>query len=299
MNIPPLPEGFQLDTNSQPAQDIPPLPEGFQLENSEPSQTDNLGVGSYLNGATDQPKAELSGVTDYGTANDPTVNSDGTISTVSTGQPSDYTGAFTKDVIAPVEAGTGQLIAGTRKPIAGTAKVINDGLAALGLPNEKATTDKAVRTLADYTDRYNEKNPDQMMHPSTIGELLTYSAVPVGSGVTTAATAGGAISFVGAIGDNKDYSEATKDAIIGGILTGGITKGLEMLPGNKASALYTYMLDHYNVDPATATKEFQQWRRITGEADTTKNKIKALVDNLGTQGADIKSSLVDDPIAIN
>jgi hypothetical protein len=43
MNIPPLPEGFQLDNSSEPS-NIPPLPEGFQLEGQEPIESDRFNI---------------------------------------------------------------------------------------------------------------------------------------------------------------------------------------------------------------------------------------------------------------
>jgi len=258
----------------------------------------DVGVGAYLNGGTNQPKADLSGVTDYSDANKPTVNPDGTISTISTGQPEDYQGAFNKDVTTPIKEGTEQVVAGARELTAGGAKVINDTLAHYDLPNEKATTDKAVKTLNSFIGNYNTKHPEQFMHPATYGELASYGAVPMGSGVMSATLTGGALTFLSSVGEDKSYSEATRDGIIGGLLTGGVTKALEFLPGSKANGIYRYMLDHYNIDAKVADSEFKQWRRVTGEADTTKNRIKALIDNLGTQGADIKSSMVNDPIAV-
>ena len=171
----------------------------------------------------------------------PTVNPDGTISTLTTGQPLDKQGAAGK-IGQQAEELAGQTAAGFAEPILGATKVATDAISdplkatftdvinMAGVKIPQNIVDGAVKSLHSYITSYNKKHPDQLLHPSTLGNLLVYSLIPATAESTAGqAAVGGALSFINAVGSNKNYSDATKDAIIGAVITGGVSKSLNVL----------------------------------------------------------------------
>ena len=195
--------------------------------------------------------------------NEPTVNPDGTISTVSTGQPETYQGAFTQDVAKPLEEGARQTVAGARTFTAGGAKLVNDMLAKAGLPNEKEVTDEAVTKLGDYIDRYNSKHPDQIIHPSTVGQLASYSLAPVSEGIAANSAIFGGLSFLDSLGKTGDYSEAVVDGTIGAVLGGASTAVLnKIFPGGGKLTKEAELLLKLNQGRITEKEAIKQLKGI-------------------------------------
>ena len=265
-NIPTPPPGFVPMPSEHTTQttNIPTPPPGFVPMTSEHS---GFGLQAEIQGAAVPQVKELSG-TDTTPNSQPTVNQDGTISTLTTGQPADYLG---NPKVAAEQAGqvVGQVGAGLAEPVLGAAKVVTDSTAGpinaavnyalneTGTSAPQNIVDGAIKSLHNYTTAYNKAHPNQPIHPSTLGNLLTYSLVP-GGGESVAAQAalGGTLSFISSLGDNKSYDDATKNAIIGAAVTGASSKLLSTVfnhldPLNKQAKLLI-KLDQNRISKAQA-----------------------------------------------
>jgi len=195
-----------------------------------------------------------------------------------------------QQVTSVVEGGE-QVVAGMRRPTAGLAKIINDSLAEAGLPNEKETTDKAVSMLSDFTERYNEEHPDQIIHPSTIGEMLSYSPV-IGAGAVAGGASTGAISFITAIGSNKDYNQATKDGIMGAVLGGASIKVLNKIFSNSGPLTKeAKILLKLNQNRISETEAIKLLKDIPKE-----DQVINLAERIDLAKKFFKGTIEDDPI---
>ncbi len=283
-NIPPIPPGFELVQSggstpqhnstipTQHSGSIPPIPPGFEL--AQPTQHSGFGLQAEIQGTPVPHVNELSGANTIPNSK-PTVNPDGTISTLTTGQPADYLG---NPKVAAEQVGqvVGQVGAGAAEPVLGAAKVITDATAGpinaavnyalneTGTSLPQNVVDGAINSLHNYTTDYNKKHPDQLLHPSTVGNLLTYSLVPGGAeGAAGQAALGGALSFISTLGDNKSYSDAAKNAIIGAAVTGASSKLLSTVfnhfdPLNKQADLLLKL----NQGRISKTDALEQLRHI-------------------------------------
>ena len=130
----------------------------------------------------------------------------------------DKTGAFNADVSEPLVEGAGQVVAGLRTLPLGMAKTISDAREKLGLPRDKVT-DENVEKLSEYITDYNKRHPDQVIHPSTVGELGAFALARGATALKTGAQMG-TIEFLQNIGKNKNYSDSVKDAVLTAILSG-------------------------------------------------------------------------------
>jgi len=177
-------------TPAQPKTEVPSLPTVFGGADSIPNP------GNITGGSTPLP----------------TQNNDGTISTLTTGQPEDKQGTFKKDIVDRAVDITGQVVAGARKPIVGAAIVASD-IADTIFDTEyaKAPRETAAK-LQSFTEKYNKAHPDEAIHPSTVGELAFYDALPVTRAVLADTSIIGGAAFLDALGSNKDYEDATVES---------------------------------------------------------------------------------------
>jgi len=201
-------------------------------ETNQPTQT--TGLLAEINGA---PVPKVPGLSGQDTVpnSQPTVNPDGTISTLTTGQPSQYLGN-PGDAAKQVGEVYGQVGAGVAEPVLGAAKVaadatagpindvINYALNEKGIDLPQKEIDGAISSLSNYTKAYNKAHPNQMIHPSTIGNMAAYSLVPGGEGALAQGAIAGGLSFINSIGSNDSYDDAAKNAIIGAAITGAGSK---------------------------------------------------------------------------
>ena len=139
--------------------------------------------------------------------------------------------------------------------------------------------------------------------PALAGEIasnILLTALP--GGTEASALKAGAIEGTVAGISSKGANRNDLDTALAVLTAGGGTMALQAvfnkLTGTQVHKLYSYMLDHYNLDPETVNKNYRNWLKITGEKDTIQNKIKSIVDSLGEQGANLKKMTADNPEAV-
>lgn len=207
----------------------------------------------------------------------------------------DQTVDFTKDLGSMVlpEEGRQAVKSGAGKILGGVAMISED------IANLFRTTDSNVietwsRDNKAEIDQYNEEHPDAPINPSTIGDI---SASIVGgmAAVTPKAIAlvDGLIGTLRSVGEGNDYKSAISTGIYEGGLAGLSTAAINrIMSGNiakdKATDAYDHLVDHYNLDTAKVNADFKNWQKLKNEPDTPQNRVKALVDNLGSRGAEVR-----------
>lgn len=150
-----------------------------------------------------------------------TINPEGTISTLTTGQPEDKQGAGSKFLVDPVTTDIGQAAAGARRSITlSLGKMLEDGLSSAGFDIGHESTEN-LKKVNKYIEDYNKQHSDEFIHPSTVGSLVSQLFVPMAKtkGVVIATEA--FLSALDGIGKNNSYEDVLKDAAIGAAFGAG------------------------------------------------------------------------------
>lgn len=190
------------------------------IESTSPTQPtpsplgEDFGLMGALQGK-EQPQNPFGDRNPMDTQPKETVNPDGTISTLTTGQPEDKQRAASKFLVDPITTGVGQAVAGARRSITlPLAKMLEDGLNSAGFDVGHESTEN-LKKVNSYIESYNKKHPDEFMHPSTVGSLISQVFVPIAKtkGVVIATEA--FLSALDGIGKNNSYKDVPEDAAIG------------------------------------------------------------------------------------
>lgn len=170
--------------------------------------------------------AELSG--NIRQAPQETVNQDGSISTITTGQPETYDGAASE--IAETVA---QVPLGVRQSVTLPLAMILEDLAGV----DTNTSAENLKKVKERIDNYNKAHPDQIIHPATIGNLASQLAVPMAKTVKGVAALEAGLATLYGIGERGEYGtagdmavDATLGAAIGGTLKYSIDKLVKTSP---------------------------------------------------------------------
>jgi len=236
---------------------------------------------------------ELSGVTDYSTLREPTV-SDGTVSTITTGQPETYGGAFNVNVTERVgEVGQG-MARGAARPTLGVA-YLGEGFYNKLTGSQSAKVDQWIADNEQYI------KDKELEGPALAGEIasnILLGGLSVGKSALAIGAREAGIAGTSSIGADRDAVDTGLAMLLGGGLGAGTQAVINKLDKTKATKLYNYMLEHYNLDEATVNSNFTKWRQATGESNSVENKIKSMVDMLGDRGVSIKQSTSSDPVTV-
>ena len=222
----------------------------------------------------------------------PTVNPDGTISTLTTGQPEDKIGAFSKDVVKPLEDKAMQSLAGLRRDYSlPLTKTILD---TFGI---KSHTDEDLTKINSYIDSYNKEHPEETIHPSTAASLALTFGLPWGNTKKSIGAMSGALAYLEGLGTTQDYGDAIAQGALG-IAVGAAAKGTLDLITNKllgkindkgSEELLNYIVKQYNVKPEDLSSIYEKWGKINKFNNNYQDKVKAVVDSLGDTGAIAKT----------
>lgn len=128
------------------------------------------------------------------------------------------------------EAIPGQVIAGARQATTlPLAKLIEDGLGKIGIDVGHESTENLAK-INKYIKDYEDAHPNQTIHPSTVGNIISQLAVPYAKGVKAVAATEGVLSALQGIGENNNYSDVGQDAAIGAVFGATAAKAFSYLP---------------------------------------------------------------------
>jgi len=210
------------------------------------------------------------------------------ISTLGEAEESTYRGSLREassdlvDRLPEIAENTGeygkQIVAGARKPLAGAAKAIEE---TFGYDTGAA---EAVDKLNAFTEEYNKLNPDDMIHPSTVGNLATYMVLPWAKGAMANTMLGGLYGYIDAEGNNKGEQDKAISTIIGavtgGVGTAAINKIMEKLDPLSKEAKILLRLNQGRVSEDEAVKLLKgipkedQTIALAEQIDLAKNYFK-------------------------
>jgi len=131
---------------------------------------------------------------------------------------------------------------------------------------------------------------------ATGGEIVANIIAGIYTGGVTAplkvaVVEGGVEGFISA-GSGDEPSEIASRAITALVGTYAVSKPLSMIINHlkpvDLQKTYAHLLDQYDVDKKIADEDFLNWQRVKHGSDNVRNRIIALVDNLGKEGAAVK-----------
>lgn len=150
-----------------------------------------------------------------------------------------------------------QIVAGMKQSVTlPLAKIVEDSLRDVGIDVGDESS-KDLTKINKYIEDYNKKNPDQLIHPATIGNIASQIAVPAVKGVKAVAATEAILNALDGIGKREDYDDVILDATIGA--TFGVTsmKLFEVLTRNIGPLSYEAKLlidKHPELDMDSALK---------------------------------------------
>lgn len=111
-------------------------------------------------------------------------------------------------------------------------KVVEDTLGIEGI------ADTELKIVKEGIAKYNKQHPFQIIHPSTVGRLLSQSVVPIMKTKGAVAATEGLINALDGIGQNGTYNNVAEDAAIGAAFGFGGSWVVEAMTGlNKAEKI--------------------------------------------------------------
>jgi len=153
----------------------------------------------------------------------PTVNPDGTISTLTTGQPEDKQRAG-DEVIKQAKEFTGQAVLGIRRDITlPILKVLKDS----GVVPVDTNVDATIKEVNKEIALYDKNHPDEFMHPSTVASLAGVMAIAPEAAYSTAiraAASSGVLAALHELGKGNNYENAAEAGALGAAF-GAVTVG--------------------------------------------------------------------------
>jgi len=108
-----------------------------------------------------------------------------------------------------------QSIAGIRQSVTlPLAKAVEDGLNKIGI-DVSTESSKNLTKVNKYIKDYNDKHPDQVIHPATIGNIASQLVVPVAKTIKGIAATEALLNALNGIGKREDYDDVILDATTG------------------------------------------------------------------------------------
>jgi len=261
MNIPSLPEGFELaneSINSVQDTNLPPLPEGFELQ---PMEQPSIEQPSIEQPSIEQPSIEQPSI-EQPSIEQPSIEQPSNIDMV---QSEDNTSTMTQeqvntsessDLLSDIYDSATLFIAGARIPTAAAAVTIKD---TLGMDSTKEV--EAYTKLKEYI---KDNGSDDILSAENIGQSATYALAYAKTGLSVAKNfgVGATLGATEEWANSKDASKALVKGIEHGLIDAGITKALSV-----AGTVFTKAINGELVDSA---KDLVSPIKSTTRANITK-----------------------------
>lgn len=188
----------------------------------------------------------------------------------------------------------GETVAATAKGAAATTLGLvqsgYDFMRVLGIDANDAGVQEAIKGINKDIEDYKTEYGVEGIHAGDVGRFLpTIGTLGL---KTTSKVLVPLIEGIIAYGEQRGAGEDTATSSLVGLATtagvAGFGIALDTMLAPTAKKVYDYVLREQNMAPELADDIFKNYQKIMKVEDTSANRVKAIIDSLGAEGASIK-----------